>query len=167
MQVEELETKISSLLSGKMDMVFQVKVSRFGRFRRWHLSFCSLLDERRSGRRICWKNGGPSRNIQVSQKHLYRPIVIWVDTMSEKEHTGFKYIENKNTIHRLRDVGSTIDHRNRTRKVQTSTKIKSNRLWRTILTNSHPEKTLGSVTFQSRCGWSVQERFEQQMKTGK
>ena len=166
MQVEELETKISSLLSGKMDMVFQVKVSRFGRFRRWHWSFCSLRWRKKWKENMLkeWrtfeKYTGKSKTFVSSYRHL-----SWHNV--RKEFTGFKYIENKNTIHRLRDVGSTIDHRNRTRKVQTSTKIKSNRLWRTILTNSHPEKTLGSVTFQSRCGWSVQERFEQQMKTGK
>ena len=86
--------------------------------------------------------------------------------MSEKEHRGFKHIENKKKIHRLKDTGNTIERRNRRSKVQTSTNIKSSKLWRTILKKSHQEKTL-SFTFQSRCGWSVQERFEQQMKTRK
>ena len=48
--------------------------------------------------------------------------------MSEKEFTGFKYIENKKKIHRLKDTGNTIEHRNRRSKVQTSTNIKSSKL---------------------------------------
>ena len=48
--------------------------------------------------------------------------------MSEKEHRGFKYIENKKKIHRLKDVGNTIEQRNRRSKVQTSTNIKSIKL---------------------------------------